>query len=52
MSKLRDAFSRQTTGEDIGLDRTAAKGRQRTINTDGSYNMQRITGRFMGNFYL
>lgn len=52
MSKLRDAFSRQTNGEDIGLDRTAAKGRQRTINTDGSYNMQRITGRFMGNFYL
>lgn len=52
MSKLRDALTRNRSGEDIGLDRTATKGRQRTINTDGSYNMQRITGRFMGNFYL
>lgn len=52
MSILRDTFSRKSRGEDIGLDRTVAKGRQRTINTDGSYNMERITGRFMGNFYL
>jgi inward rectifier potassium channel len=39
-------------GEDLGIDRTAHKGRQRTINEDGSYNMERRTGRLMGNFYL
>lgn len=52
MSKLRDAINRIRPGEDIGLDRTGVKGRQRTINADGSYNMERITGRFLGNFYL
>lgn len=39
-------------GEDLGIDRTAHKGRQRTINADGSYNLERKTGRFLGNFYL
>lgn len=39
-------------GEDLGIDRTASKGRQRTINADGSYNMERRTGRLLGNFYL
>ncbi len=39
-------------GEDLGIDRTAQKGRQRTINADGSYNMERRTGRVLGNFYL
>jgi inward rectifier potassium channel len=39
-------------GEDLGIDRTAQKGRQRTINADGSYNMERKTGRLLGNFYL
>ena len=36
----------------MGIDRTAQKGRQRTINADGSYNMERRTGRVLGNFYL
>lgn len=39
-------------GEDLGLDRTAEKGRQRTINLDGSYNVDRKTGRLFGNFFL
>jgi len=52
MSKLRRAIDRMRVGEDLGIDRTAHKGRQRTINADGSYNMERRTGRLMGNFYL
>ena len=39
-------------GEDLGIDRTALAGRQRTINDDGTYNVERRTGRLMGNFYL
>jgi len=39
-------------GEDIGLDRGGSKGRQRTINADGSYNMERITGSLFGDFFL
>lgn len=39
-------------GEDIGLDRIGDGMRQRTINPDGTYNMERKTGRFLGNFYL
>ena len=39
-------------GEDLGIDRTAQAGRQRTINQDGTYNVERHTGRLMGNFYL
>ena len=37
-------------GEDIGLDRISGKGRQRSINEDGSYNMERKTGKLLGNF--
>ena len=44
MSKLRDRIERNRNRLDIGLDRQAQKGRQRTINLDGSYNIKRITG--------
>ena len=50
MSKIRNAIDRMRAGEDIGLDRSAQKGRQRTINADGSYNMERKTGKLLGNF--
>jgi inward rectifier potassium channel len=50
MSKLKNVIDRMRNGEDIGLDRSAQKGRQRTINEDGSYNMERITGKFLGNY--
>ncbi len=50
MSKIRNAIDRMRAGEDIGLDRSAQKGRQRTVNLDGSYNMERKTGRLLGNF--
>lgn len=52
MSKIRKVIDRMRAGEDLGLDRSAQKGRQRTINADGSYNMERVTNRWMGNFYL
>lgn len=39
-------------GEDIGLDHVGQKGRQKAINTDGSYNLERKTGRLFGNFFL
>lgn len=39
-------------GEDLGLDRSAQKGRQRTVNADGSYNMERITASRFGDFLL
>ena len=52
MSKIRRAIDRRRAGEDLGIDRTAQSGRQRTINADGSYNMERRTGRLLGNFYL
>src|SRR3954470_7159373 len=52
MSKIRRVINRMREGEDIGLDRSAQKGRQRTINADGSYNMERITGSVFGSFNL
>ncbi len=52
MSKIRNAIDRMKAGEDIGLDRSAQTGRQRTVNADGSYNMERITGSFFGDFVL
>lgn len=52
MSVLRKIIDRAKPGEDIGLYRGGQKGRQRTINADGSYNMERKTGRLFGNFYL
>ena len=52
MSVLKKVINRMKPGEDIGLDHTGQKGRQRTINPDGSYNMVRKTGRLLGNFKL
>ncbi len=52
MSKIRNVIDRMRTGEDIGLDRSGQKGRQRTINADGSYNMERVTGHVFGDFLL
>ncbi|MDB5283580.1 MAG: Inward rectifier potassium channel Kirbac3, partial [Bacteroidota bacterium] len=52
MSKLRRAIDRMRAGEDLGLDRGGQRGRQRLINTDGSYNMKRKTGRLWGDFTL
>lgn len=49
MSLIRNVIDRMRPGEDIGLDHTGQKGRQRTINADGSYNMERITGKVFGN---
>jgi inward rectifier potassium channel len=42
MSKMRDRINRNRL--DIGLDKEAQQGRQRTVNLDGSYNIRRITG--------
>jgi len=50
MSKIKNIIDRMSSAEDIGLDRNVQKGRQRTINEDGSYNMERRTGRLLGNF--
>jgi inward rectifier potassium channel len=44
MSKLRDRIIQNRNKLDIGLDHSAEKGRQRTVNLDGSYNIKRITG--------
>ncbi|MBL0308912.1 MAG: hypothetical protein IPP77_04315 [Bacteroidetes bacterium] len=52
MSVIRKAIDRMRKGEDIGLDRFGDGTRQRTINPDGNYNMERKTGRLFGNFYL
>ena len=52
MTRTRRFIDRMRKGEDLGLDRSAQKGRQRTINADGSYNMERITGSVFGNFNL
>jgi inward rectifier potassium channel len=38
--------------EDIGLDRSGQKGRQRTISSEGNYNVQRIHSNSLGNFHL
>lgn len=35
--------------QDLGLDRSGQKNRQRTINDDGSFNMEKIGGRILGN---
>ncbi len=53
MSLLRNTIDKLSQpGEDIGLDRSGQQGRQRTVNLDGTYNMDRITGKFLGNFHL
>jgi inward rectifier potassium channel len=52
MSLIRNAINRMRPGEDIGLDHGGQKGRQRSINNDGSYNMERINSGVFGNFNL
>ena len=44
MSLIRDRINKNRNRLDIGLDHSAEKGRQRTVNLDGSYNIKRITG--------
>lgn len=50
MSKNKGVIDRTKSGEDIGLDKSVQKGRQRTINQDGSFNMERRTGNPFGDF--
>jgi inward rectifier potassium channel len=52
MSVIKRVIDRMKPGEDIGLDHVGQKGRQRSINPDGSYNLERKTGRLFGNFFL
>jgi inward rectifier potassium channel len=52
MSVIQRVIDRMKPGEDIGLDHVGQKGRQRSINPDGSYNLERKTGRLFGNFFL
>ncbi len=52
MSVINRAKSQVKPGEDIGLDQEGQKGRQRSINPDGSFNLERKTGRLFGNFFL
>jgi len=35
--------------QDLGLDRSGQKNRQRTVNPDGSFNMEKIGGKVLGN---
>jgi len=51
MSKVKNFIDRTKGGEDIGLDRNAHTGRQRTINVDGSFNIERKTGKLFGDFH-
>lgn len=44
MSLIRDRINRNRNKLDIGLDHAAEKGRQRTVNLDGSFNIKRVTG--------
>ncbi len=52
MSKIKNVIDRTKSGEDLGLDRGVSKGRQRTINPDGTYNMERKTGSSIGDFKI
>jgi len=52
MSIIRNTINRMRPGETIGLDYGGQKGRQRTINRDGSYNIERITGGSIRDFQL
>lgn len=54
MSVLKNTINRMMSnnGEDIGLDRGGQRGRQRSINADGSFNMERKTGNILGSFHL
>jgi inward rectifier potassium channel len=51
MSEKKEIVDHTKKGEDIGLDRSAQSGRQKTINPDGSFNIERKTGRLLGNFH-
>ena len=50
MRKLKDVIDKIKSAEDLGLDKGFQTGRQRSINRDGSFNMERKTGRFLGGF--
>jgi len=55
MSILKDTVNRLKNNgiaEDIGLDRGGQRGRQRSINADGSYNIERKTGSLLDGFHL
>jgi inward rectifier potassium channel len=52
VSVLQKVIDRMKPGEDIGLDHVGQKGRQKAINPDGSYNLERKTGRVFGNFFM
>lgn len=43
------AANKNKSGQDLGLDRSGQKNRQRTINDDGSFNMEKIGGSLWGN---
>lgn len=44
MSLIRDRIKKNRNQLDLGLDNEAQKGRQRTINPDGSFNIRKISG--------
>ncbi|HLP49929.1 MAG TPA: ion channel [Chitinophagales bacterium] len=50
MSKIRNAIDRMKAGEDIGLG--SQKGRQRTVNADGTYNIDRVNSNKFTDFLL
>lgn len=50
--KKNTIVDQRKSNEDLGLDRGAQTGRQRTINPDGSFNVERKTGRFLGGFHF
>ena len=50
MEKFKNVINRMRGGEDLGLDRSVASGRQNSINKDGTYNVERKTGKLFGNF--
>ena len=50
MKKNEHAIQEAKSVSELGLDRNTQTGRQRTINGDGSYNIDRVTGNILGNF--
>jgi inward rectifier potassium channel len=40
---------KNNSNQDLGLDRSGQKNRQRTVNPDGSFNMEKIGGKVLGN---
>jgi inward rectifier potassium channel len=43
------ANSKKENNQDLGLDRSGQKNRQRVINEDGTYNMEKVGGQLIGN---